>query len=129
MSEHDDRLYLSHVAEAIAHIERSVGGEEAKFLGDVDVRDATLRRLHTIAESTQRLSPELKARHPEMPWSDVAAFRNRIVHGYLAVDLGRAWAVVERDLPPLAALVRRELGIERTVGREQDRDLGREAGR
>ena len=30
-----------------------------------------------------------------------------IVHGYLGVDLGAVWLVVEQDLPPLAEAVNR----------------------
>lgn len=88
MSEHDDRLYLEHIKEAIRLIERTVAvrGKEG-FLADADIRDATLYRLQTLAESTQRLSQELKARHSEVPWAGIAGFRNRIVHGYLGVDL------------------------------------------
>lgn len=28
-------------------------------------------------------------------------FRNRLVHGYLSVNMDIVWRVVERDLPPL----------------------------
>ncbi len=36
-----------------------------------------------------------------------AGFRNVIVHGYLGVDLGAVWLVVEQDLPALAEAVNR----------------------
>ena len=32
-----------------------------------------------------------------------------IVHGYLGVDLGAVWLVVEQDLPPLSEAVNRML--------------------
>jgi uncharacterized protein with HEPN domain len=40
---------------------------------------------------------------PELliPSRNLAGFRNVIVHGYLGVDLGAIWLVVEQDLPPL----------------------------
>jgi uncharacterized protein with HEPN domain len=68
-----------------------------------------LRRLQTLAESTQRLSDALKQAHPEIPWQSIARFRNRLVHAYLAVDLDLVWAVIEKDLPPVEAMVEREL--------------------
>lgn len=130
MTEHDDRLYLDHIVEAAERIARSTGNRRSRFFEDVDVQDATLRRLQTIAESSQRLSSELRARHPEIPWRDVAAFRNRLVHDYLGVDLERAWAVVERDLPPLVQLARREIDVRRGLDRDRSKespglDLGR----
>jgi uncharacterized protein with HEPN domain len=53
------------------------------------------------------LSNEIKGQEPAIPWRDLAGFRNVIVHGYLGVDLGAVWLVVEQDLPPLAAAVER----------------------
>ena len=63
---------------------------------DADLRDAPLYRLHTLAESTQHLSPEPKTAHPEIPWDDIAAFRNRIVNGYLGVSLDIVWDIIQQ---------------------------------
>jgi len=62
---------------------------------------ATIRELQELAESTQRLSAHLKARHPEISWAGIAGFRNVLVHDYLGLSLQRVWEIVERDLPPL----------------------------
>ncbi|MGH9077960.1 MAG: HepT-like ribonuclease domain-containing protein [Acidimicrobiales bacterium] len=73
MTDHDDALYLAHIDEAAARIERSAARRGRKELSiDEDLRDATVYRLQTLAESTQRLSPEIKARYPEIPWQDIA---------------------------------------------------------
>lgn len=128
MTNHDDALYLAHISEAVALIERSAGrrGREA-LTTDEDLRDATIYRLQTLAESTQRLSPDLKAAHPEIPWADVAGLRNRLVHGYLGVNLDIVWDIVERELPALARMARVELTLRRSrerPGRDPGEDLG-----
>jgi uncharacterized protein with HEPN domain len=94
----------------------------------VDLRDATLFRLQTLAESTQRLSPAFKDSHPEIPWDRVAGFRNRVVHGYLDVNLDIVWAIVEHDLPLLAECVRAELSVRNQRGRSVPRDTGLDIG-
>ena len=43
------------------------------------MQDATLRRLQTLSEAAHLLSPALKAAHTEIPWADIAGFRNRLV--------------------------------------------------
>lgn len=53
------------------------------------------------------MSNEIKGTEPQIPWRELAGFRNVIVHGYLGVDLGAVWLVVEQDLPALAAAVKR----------------------
>jgi uncharacterized protein with HEPN domain len=84
---------------------------------DFELRDATMYRLQTLAVSTQRLSSSFKETHPEIPWNDLAGFRNRVVHGYLTIDADIIWDIVVRDVPPLAECARTalELGKGRTV--------------
>jgi uncharacterized protein with HEPN domain len=66
-----------------------------------------IRNLQTLAESSQRLSTEIKGTEPRIPWRELSGFRNVVVHGYLGVDLGAAWLVVEQDLPALSKAVNR----------------------
>lgn len=97
----DDRLYLLHIKEAIGWIEEFTSAGEAEFLTDRKTQDAVLRNLHTLSESTQQLSNELKELHPDVDWRTIAAFRNVVVHDYLGVDLDQIWDIVEDDLPIL----------------------------
>jgi uncharacterized protein with HEPN domain len=53
------------------------------------------------------LSDAIKASEVQMPWRDLAGFRNVIVHGYLGLDLEAVWLVVAQDLPPLALALSR----------------------
>lgn len=41
------------------------------------------------------------AAHTDVPWRDIAGFRNVLAHNYLGVDLGYVWQVIEADLPKL----------------------------
>ena len=97
----DDRLHLIHIRECIARIERYTRRGKDQFLADTKTQDAVLRNLHTLAESTQRLSPALKAAHPDTDWRGIAAFRNVVVHGYLGVSLMQIWDIVAQDVPDL----------------------------
>lgn len=109
----DDRVYLDHILECLEWITRHVDGGREAFLSDRKTQSAILRELQTLAESTQRLSGELKSSRPEVAWQAIAGFRNVLVHDYLGIKLERVWEIVERDLPILRAAVeamRRELG-------------------
>lgn len=101
----DDHVYLRHILECLDAIRSYTAEGRDAFLEDRKTRKATLRELQELAESTQRLSSSLKERHPELPWSDIAGFRNVLVHDYLGLSLKRVWAVIEMDLPPLRAAV------------------------
>jgi uncharacterized protein with HEPN domain len=60
----DDRLYLIHIQEAIGRIEEYTQEGEEYFLEDRKTQDAVLRNLHTLAESSQRISSSLKEQYP-----------------------------------------------------------------
>ena len=81
--------------------------DRSRFDGSRLVQDAVIRNLQTLAESSQRLSDDIKSTEPQIPWRDLAGFRNVIVHGYLGIDLGAVWLVVEQDVPTLAEAVAR----------------------
>jgi uncharacterized protein with HEPN domain len=74
------------------------------------VQWATIRGLQTLTESATRLSPELRDRHPEIPWKDIAGFRNIVTHTYLGqLNVARVWEYIERDLPDLVSAAEAEL--------------------
>jgi uncharacterized protein with HEPN domain len=67
------------------------------------------RCLEIISEASRRVPPEIKARHPDIPWAEMAAAGNIYRHGYEDVAQRRVWGTVEQRLPPLLAVVEQEL--------------------
>lgn len=97
----DDRLYLLYIRECIARIEAYTAEGSDAFFDDIKTQDAVLRNLHTLAESTQRLSEDLKQRHTHVDWQSISGFRNVLVHDYLGVSVRRIWEIVSIDIPAL----------------------------
>ncbi|MDP4199470.1 MAG: DUF86 domain-containing protein [Bacteroidota bacterium] len=101
-----DKLYIAHVIECIEKIEQYTSRGKEDFFVDGMKQDAVLRNLHTLAESSTRISTELKQHFPDVPWTEMAAFRNVVVHDYLGLELAQIWDIVAIDLPPLKASFR-----------------------
>lgn len=97
----DDRLYLEHILECIAKIERYTNQGHDDFMASEMAQDATLRNLQILAESSQRLSEKLKDEQPKVPWREIAGFRNVLAHDYLGIKLERIWQICQTDLPRL----------------------------
>ncbi len=95
-------MLLEHMSDCLGRILEYTNGERSRFEASRLVQDAVIRNLQTLAESSQRLSSEIKGTQPQIPWRELSGFRNVIVHGYLGVDLGAVWLVVEQDLPALS---------------------------
>ena len=109
-----DEDYLDHIRQAVDKIFRYTQGvDEAGFLGNELVQDGVIRNLEIIGEAVTKLSPELKGRHPAIPWADIAGMRNRLIHGYISVDLAIVWDTVQRLVPDLLNQV---VGIQRDLG-------------
>ena len=102
-----DQVLLAHMRDCLDRILEYTNAERVRFDASRLVQDAVVRNLQTLAESSQRLSSEIKGTEPQIPWRELSGFRNVIVHGYLGVDLGAVWLVVEQDLPALAEAVNR----------------------
>jgi uncharacterized protein with HEPN domain len=106
----DDRVYLRHILRCISRIEEYVAGSPETFLSSHLVQDAVLRNLQILAESTQRLSPAIKAQRPDVDWAALAGLRNVLVHAYLGVDLDQIQRAIGRDMPGLRIACEKVLG-------------------
>jgi uncharacterized protein with HEPN domain len=104
-----DRLLLTHILQCIENVEQDVQGQRDRLTGNRTIRDAVLRNLQILAESTQRLSDSTKTKAPEIPWKQLEGFRHRLVHDYFEINLEIVWSIVEEHLPPLKAAVNRLL--------------------
>ncbi|MBI3977539.1 MAG: DUF86 domain-containing protein [Chloroflexi bacterium] len=94
----DDRLYLIHIAERIQRIESFTQHGRETFMQSLLLQDAVIRNFEVIGEAARHLSQQLTQSHPEVPWRQVAGFRNLLIHDYMGVSLTQVWEIVERDL-------------------------------
>lgn len=70
------------------------------------IYDAVLRNVQISSESVQKIPMELKEHYPQIPWKDIAGFRNILVHNYLeGIDCNIVWVVTQQELPPLQQVI------------------------
>jgi uncharacterized protein with HEPN domain len=95
----DAAIYLRHIRDAIVRIEKYTAQGRKAFFNDTMVQDGVIRNLEVIGEAVKNLPPELKRRHPEIPWRSITALRNILIHEYFGVDIEIVWRVVQRRIP------------------------------
>jgi uncharacterized protein with HEPN domain len=80
---------------------------------DLDVDEvmvlALTRLLEIVGEAARNVSEPTRALAPAVPWREIAAARNRIIHGYFDVNLDTIWTILTEDLPALAPELERLL--------------------
>src|ERR1700692_1943106 len=70
---------------------------------------AVTRALEIISEASRRLPDDMKARHPNIPWVEMAGAGNVYRHDYEDVRQRLVWGPVHSRLPALLAAVEQEL--------------------
>ncbi len=84
----------------------TAGMDRARFIDDSLTYDATLRNLELIGESATHVPQEVREASPEIPWRQIIATRNRLIHAYLGIDDDTIWSIIKDDLPELSAKLR-----------------------
>jgi uncharacterized protein with HEPN domain len=80
-----------------------------EFQTDRRTSYAVLRCLEIISEASRRLPAELKQRHPNIAWADMAGAGNVFRHQYNDVQDDLIWKTVHVDLEPLRIVIEQEL--------------------
>ena len=110
MSDLGARVWRFYVGDRIAFVENAMayskGFDQAGFVANRLNFDATVRNLELIGEAATRIPSEIRQAHPEIPWRQFVATRNRLIHGYLGIDNDTLWSIIQRDLPALLPQLR-----------------------
>jgi uncharacterized protein with HEPN domain len=96
------RHMLDHGREALALAQ---GKTRADLDSDRLLELALIRLLEVVGEAASRVPDEECALYPEIPWPQIIGLRNRLIHGYDAVDLDILWQIIQVDLPPLVSVL------------------------
>ncbi|MDX9976055.1 MAG: DUF86 domain-containing protein [FCB group bacterium] len=85
------------------------GYDYALFASDEKTVLAITRLFEIIGEAARNMPAELREQHPEVPWREMIAMRNRLAHAYFETDFSLMWRSM-RDVfpsvkPSIAAIV------------------------
>ena len=101
-----DEQRLNDILEALDWITSATSGRtEAVFVADETLCYAVAQRLTTVGEAVARLSPELRSRYSFVPWQDVVALRNILVHEYFGIHWPFVWQTATDHVPILRAQI------------------------
>lgn len=109
------KLRIQDILESVAAVRSYVTGMTfEEFVLDRRTVDAVVRRFSIIGEAANHVPEEICSRYPEIPWADMRAMRNFVVHEYFGVDEEILWDTITVDLSgivkPLGHLLEQENG-------------------
>ncbi len=80
------------------------------------MRSAVAHKLALNGEAAARVSAELQARYPAVPWPKIVAFRNILAHAYFGIDWDEVWRAASTESPALRdqieSILRAEFGAK-----------------
>ena len=102
MSRRDDSVRLRHMLDAARKaLELTSAKSRPDIKKDEMAQLALARLLEIVGEASGKVSPALRAAHPEIPWAAIGGLRNRLVHAYFDVDLDVLMDIASKDLSQL----------------------------
>ncbi|TAG04926.1 MAG: DUF86 domain-containing protein [Betaproteobacteria bacterium] len=102
MSERAWRLYVGDMLQFAQRVMTYTDGmDQDRFVASALTYDATLRNLELIGEAASKVPIDVQASMPQIPWRQIIATRNRVIHGYLGLDNDTLWSIIQTDVPAL----------------------------
>ena len=106
MSTPDDKVYLSHIRDAIETINGYLRGATYEaFTQNKMMIDAVVRELEIIGEAAGNLSHEFRRKYGHILWRQIKDMRNFLIHDYFGVNTKVVWDTCRQDLSQLKSLV------------------------
>ena len=96
-----DEERLHDMLQAIEKIERYAARGRKALEGDELLQTWIVHHSEIIGEAARAISEAVRKAHPDVPWKELSALRNELVHEYFSIDVDEVWQVVEKDLPDL----------------------------
>ena len=111
MTLHNDMIRLRHMLDhAKEAVDLIVGKNKTELQHNRVLELALIRLVEIVGEASAKVSSEIQAKYPSIPWPQVIGMRNRLIHSYDSVDLDVLWDTIEVDLPPLIAEIEKIIG-------------------
>jgi uncharacterized protein with HEPN domain len=105
MSEAVQREWRFYLDDMIAFAEKVLAYsdelDQQTFISSGLNYDATLRNLELIGEAATHIPDSVRQLHDKIPWRQIIATRNRLIHGYLGIDNDTLWSIIQDDVPDL----------------------------
>lgn len=96
---------LDHAREAA---DMAAGRTREDLDEDRQLNLSLVRLLEIVGEAANRVPEDERALYPDVQWQDIVDLRNRLIHGYDAVDFDILWQIIEVDLPDLVEALEQE---------------------
>jgi uncharacterized protein with HEPN domain len=102
MSEREWRFYINDMLNFAYNVSAYTEGFTQQEFVDTGLNyDATIRNLELIGEAATHIPAEIRETYRTIPWRQVIATRNKLIHNYLGIDNDTLWSIIQDDISAL----------------------------
>ncbi len=102
MPERDWALRIKDIHESLSRVIKYTQGMNIdKFFADQLIYDAVMRNLGIVGEAVKHVPDEIKEKHKDIPWKQIAGLRDFVIHEYFGIANNVIWDAIENDVPKL----------------------------
>lgn len=102
----DDTLFLKDILTACEDIQEFVKDIHfSDFVHDKKTTSAVIRQFEIIGEAAKHIPEPIRKKYPDVPWKDMSAMRDRLIHGYFGVDYHLVWDTIRSKIPELKTAI------------------------
>ncbi len=101
-----DKVRLKHILDAMEVLMEYAEEGHDLFTQDKKTRLAMIHLVQMIGQAAGSLSSGFKEKTSGIPWKEMGAMRNVLVHEYFAVDDELVWDVAIKDIPAIQGKIK-----------------------
>lgn len=104
----DDLAFIHHILDSINAIEdfsKNLSKEE--LASNRLKQSAIVREIEIIGEAVKNMSENIKNKHKEIEWKEIAGTRDKMIHHYFGIDLDIVWNIIKKDIPMLEKKIKK----------------------
>lgn len=102
MYKREDTDFLKDIKDRCERITQNLQNKTFEdFLQDKNLQDIIVHNLEIIGEATKWLSDNFKKSHSDIPWKNLSAMRDKLIHRYFGIDHKIVWDIAIKDIPQL----------------------------
>ncbi|MEO8210105.1 MAG: DUF86 domain-containing protein [bacterium] len=95
-------FFINDILESIDSISDFIRDMDYKNFADDDkTSSAVIRKIEIIGEATKNIPTSITEKYANIPWSEMAKIRDKIIHSYFGIDYMTIWNVAKIRFPEM----------------------------
>lgn len=68
---------------------------------------AVIKEIEIVGEAASKISNDFQKKYSNIPWKEIVAIRNRLIHGYFDVNAEIIWNTLKNELTVLVKTLKK----------------------